>query len=464
MNLLRDKVNELMANKFFDGEIINNNVVYNPGDYIIVDHTAMADGKYKTQSYLDMVLWANNSQILTLNNGLISYSTNFLIANYTNPFALFEKQLNNIDDPLLERAKTVIKQLSEQTKINFLLQSKSVYDYPIISMGTTESPFMILSHKKYMDILTQTFDEATSKYKWDAEKKEFIVDESHKPQTECHIKRFTQNTKIGKLIKNIFPEFNDKSVQLFTAIESILKVTLKVFETDMIMHFYDSKNNVQKSGSSLSSSCMNSSDRNSYMQFYEDIGCVKLAVLAVDDIVTKETKILGRALIWDISYYDSVRGAWEKGKIVDRVYTSSSNYDSLFTEHAKENDYFYMKETSYDVQNIYRMVDGVEKRYVMDKDIEHITMHVTFKYNKKFKQFPYLDNFSSFITLYNSGDYVCTILMKNRGNEKHCTSVFKKYYKSYFSTVHPNVDELRSLSLKSSSGGYGDGHNATIEV
>lgn len=219
-----------------------------------------------------------------------------------------------------------------------------------------------------------------------------------------------QTGKPGRIIKKLLAkDYKERDIELFS---NQLKAELMSFgdfaivSGEDICYWYNSDNYYRISGT-LGNSCMRYNECQCYFDVYKD--------LAKMLICTKDGKLLGRAILWEID-----------GKTyMDRVYVCMDYLEEQFYQYAMEKGWTIREDNSllYD-ESSQRWLEASDN-YKNPREL-NITLTCTYKYPK----FPYMDSFRYFdpetLTLYCSYPDFCTIHLSNtdgyynEGTEYEC--------------------------------------------
>ena len=219
-----------------------------------------------------------------------------------------------------------------------------------------------------------------------------------------------QTGKPGRIIKKLLAkDYKERDIELFS---NQLKAEIMNFgdfaivSGEDICYWYNSDNYYQISGT-LGNSCMRYNECQCYFDVYKD--------LAKMLICTKDDKLLGRAILWEID-----------GKTyMDRVYVCMDYLEEQFYQYAMEKGWTIREDNSllYD-ESSQRWLEASDN-YKNPRELD-ITLTCTYKYPK----FPYMDSFRYFdpetLTLYCSYPDFCTIHLSNtdgyydEGTEYEC--------------------------------------------
>ena len=219
-----------------------------------------------------------------------------------------------------------------------------------------------------------------------------------------------QTGKPGRIIKKLLAkDYKERDIELFS---NQLKAEIMNFgdfaivSGEDICYWYSSDNYYQISGT-LGNSCMRYDQCQCYFDIYKD--------LAKMLICTKDGKLLGRAILWEID-----------GKTyMDRVYVCMDYLEEQFYQYAMEKGWTIREDNSllYD-ESSQRWLEASDN-YKNARELD-ITLTCTYKYPK----FPYMDSFRYFdpetLILYCSYPDFCTIHLSNtdggydEGTEYEC--------------------------------------------
>jgi len=167
-------------------------------------------------------------------------------------------------------------------------------------------------------------------------------------------KKHRVSMKINKVINQLFPDEFKPSGEPGNDMESFVNIfkskrsigTFELVKGDDIIKFYNEDNYADtEGGGSLASSCMRGEDCSGYIEFYaKNSDVVSLLILKDDD---DDTKIKGRALVWNLSQPDRI--------FMDRIYTFFDSDVDRFKDHAKQNEWLYKSKQNMD--NSAKIVD-----------------------------------------------------------------------------------------------------------
>ena len=148
--------------------------------------------------------------------------------------------------------------------------------------------------------------------------------------------------RVGRLVNKLYPEeYSNRQIESFVdAVKTRREkknANFKIVQGQDIAKYYlwKSYDPVALDGSALGGSCMRHEECQSYIQFYAQNKDVSLLVL-----MSKDDKIYGRALLWNIA---DVNSSAVRTVFMDRVYYSAHYQAGLFINYAKENEWYHKK-------------------------------------------------------------------------------------------------------------------------
>ena len=153
--------------------------------------------------------------------------------------------------------------------------------------------------------------------------------------------RGRSETSLGRIVRKLFngefKESGDKGndIESFVNMYKSLRDTSK-FELVKgydVIHWYNRSNYKKTNGGTLGNSCMGHDRCSQYLEFYAE-NQHKVSLLILKD-ENDDTKIKGRALIWDLDYPEK--------KFMDRIYYDDDFLIDKFKEYAKQNGWLYKK-------------------------------------------------------------------------------------------------------------------------
>jgi hypothetical protein len=324
-----------------------------------------------------------------INEGLLAFNSTFL------------RNINNIDSPISDRIR----------KSNF----------------TDIKPNVTLVDYDKDGLLSYTTDE---KIKRDLEAEGVGINQQNKLSWyktisgyDFDLSKNRNNIKIGKFINKVYKdEFTDKQIEDFVnSIKSIYENENEEFlfyEGDKIKEGYNSDNYYKNMGQ-LGQSCMN--DKNILEMYEKNPEVCRLLVLELDN------KILGRALVWKVSYIDNEKSDYY---FMDRIYTSNDYDIKKFENYAKKEGWLYKVDNS---------LDSIKKVY---KDGQSVELDLKIVLKKiDYDKFPYMDTFKVFnsynYTLLNESeewdwlDDFHYVLEETNGGYKMGNSIWSEWYEEY---------------------------------
>jgi hypothetical protein len=208
--------------------------------------------------------------------------------------------------------------------------------------------------------------------------------------------KFRNPSSIGKVINKLFPSkykpngapgediesFTNEVKAERTKGEEAFK-RFKIVDGDDIIHFYnyESYDKSAFGGSNLGSSCMRYGSCEDYIEFYAKNPGTKLVILMSEN---NEDKIVGRAVLWDISYID---GDKIERKFMDRIYYVTDTDMRLFKEFAKKNGWLHKEN-----QNMYSDTKIVDTK---DGSVQYKNLQTVDTF-KETGYYPYMDTMKYF--------------------------------------------------------------------
>ena len=221
--------------------------------------------------------------------------------------------------------------------------------------------------------------------------------------------------KIGKFINKIYPDIylpNGKPGEDLESFVELIKAErtkemgdFKIVEGEDIVKYYSENSYEDNSyGSTLAGSCMKHNSCQPYIGFYAKNN-VKLVVLMSNE---KDDKIIGRALLWDISEID---GEKVNRKFLDRIYVIKIKDVAKFKELARKNDWLYKS-----LQDMWYNTEIIDP-----KNNSSVEREIKIENIKEYKAYPYMDTL--------------------------------KFFKSS-TGILSNTDEDYNMKLESTEGGY----------
>jgi len=222
--------------------------------------------------------------------------------------------------------------------------------------------------------------------------------------------------RIGAFINKVFPkefvsggnpgEDIESFVQTIIAKRSSSNNRFKLVSNDDIVNYYnynmyDSRNENGDSIGTLATSCMRHSSCSDYIEFYAQ-NDVKLLIL-FSDREGFEDKIVGRALVWELSY--------PSGRtFMDRIYYRYETDMTLFKEYAEKEGWLYKKNQN--SSNIADIVDPMNKDFSDSKTLRTLkTFHPASTH-----QYPYMDTLKWF--------YVNSNYLTNKEPSSHDETIY----------------------------------------
>jgi hypothetical protein len=213
------------------------------------------------------------------------------------------------------------------------------------------------------------------------DKRDLITGTDAIKNSEVSVGRFARAllTKAGQ-------EFTDAEIEQFVykyraeveKEKDVLNTRFKVLTGYEIKKYYHRSSYKEESGS-LGSSCMRYDRCQKYLGIYTNNSQVSLLVLFAED---DNTKITGRAILWEIEPYEL------STKVMDRIYTIKTADEQLFKEWAINNGYWYKEKQDYSEYTNFLF-------HTKDGDIETRSgdFSVSLDNSGEYSAYPYMDSF-----------------------------------------------------------------------
>lgn len=185
-----------------------------------------------------------------------------------------------------------------------------------------------------------------------------------------------QTGKPGRIIKKLLAyDYKERDIEIFS---NCFKAELmncgdwKIVSGSEICHWYNGENYYKIAGT-LGNSCMRYCECQDYFKVYEDNARML--------ICTKDGKLLGRAIIWDIN-----------GNIyMDRVYVCMDYLEEQFIQYAMDNKWYIRTNQSLLGDSEDQLWLGPESNYKSE-----ICPALIIRLKRQYEQFPYMDSFRHF--------------------------------------------------------------------
>jgi hypothetical protein len=280
--------------------------------------------------------------------------TNKLTFTYTGQFYFYDNNkviLNSAD----QLSKDDIKFINALIKLNGKLRmsGKLIGELNIENGNIDEVDSQQINVEAKAESITTT-EQIWSKYRFYNGKNIAMVDYKYEPLT------FIKSRPVlveGTVTFDGTPTFTDSDIEKFVneflALRKELNldeigVEFKIVEGDDVAKYYHYstyhgyENRIHKG--TLWNSCMRLNRCQKYFSIYtNNPGQVKMLIL-----VTKEDKIVGRALLWyldDISTEDELKDISIEGVFMDRIYSINDSDEKLFINYAIKNGWSYKDNT-----------------------------------------------------------------------------------------------------------------------
>ncbi|MGL5574502.1 MAG: hypothetical protein ACRDCW_02990 [Sarcina sp.] len=251
--------------------------------------------------------------------------------------------------------------MADQTQLSFITRDKLKRFYKDEDMANNYRSFKLNSD----DTIFREFG-----YEFgDSRVSEFFEDSDKR-------KKYGTRTKIGRFLRKFFSE----DIITTNVIEKLMSVAsegiygFRIVEGEEIGELYNIENYAHGDSGELGDSCMNDDDCIGFFGVYEENA--RMLVLFPKD---SPNYIVGRAILWeDVNY--SIKN--KKIKIMDRIYTSSTELDYLFKQWAVDNGFYYkVKPRGLVITN------GVETLDITG----NATVDIGYE---QYRYYPYVDTFS----------------------------------------------------------------------
>ena len=203
-------------------------------------------------------------------------------------------------------------------------------------------------------------------------------------EEECFMTSKRIMAKPGGFISKVFKNIPEKEVEKFSTLfrSEITKPRLnfKVVEGSEIKAYYLYSSYAERNGGSLHASCMKHNSCQSFLDIYSKNPDVCKMVLLFDSEEFAEgdyydqNKIVGRALLWDISGH----------KLMDRIYTiNDEKYQFYFKQWATKNGYLFKTQQNWFNTKYFEKLGSDKQKIELELDLKY----------KSFDYVPYMDTF-----------------------------------------------------------------------
>ncbi|MGL5574442.1 MAG: hypothetical protein ACRDCW_02600 [Sarcina sp.] len=191
--------------------------------------------------------------------------------------------------------------------------------------------------------------------------------------------RYGTKTKIGRFLRKFFTEkeVSTKDIESLIALASEKCYSVEVVDGSAISHYYFEENNLYNEGT-LGHSCMRYDDCQTFFGVYEENA--KMAILKKDG---KGDEIVGRAILWDNVILSDDDGSERIIKLMDRMYTASTEQEVIFSNWAIKNGYFFKTRQDFGTFTI-----------TSKDEIINIEGRARIEIGRLFNTYPYMDTFS----------------------------------------------------------------------
>lgn len=190
--------------------------------------------------------------------------------------------------------------------------------------------------------------------------------------------KYGTKTKFGRFMRKFFTEkeFTTAHIEKMTALAVRGLYEFEVVEGEDITQCYNGDSYASPNGT-LGGSCMRYDECESYFVVYEDNA--KMLILKAMDC--SDRVLYGRAILWDNV---ELVGQNRTIKVMDRIYTSSTELEEIFKSWAEENNYHHKCSQNYSSTKV-----------MLDKNNEIIELNGVARVNvgKLYSKYPYMDTF-----------------------------------------------------------------------
>ena len=289
---------------------------------------------------------------------------------------------NDIEIPEVDTVGQLVKEYTLDELVGFLPDYKSNLEY----MFYTGNPIVLFQwvkdRKKYQIVIN---------------KNSLSTGPEAVRSSEVSVGRFVRAllTKAGhKFTDTEIEDFVYKYRAEVEKEKDVLNRRFKVVTGDEIKKYYHRSSYQYESGS-LGSSCMRYDRCQRYLGIYTNNTQASLLVLLSED---DETKITGRAILWEMDGYEL------STKVMDRVYTIKTADEQLFKEWAIANKYWFKSKQDYSEYTYFEF-------HKEDGEVEtrQGEFSVTLDNSGEYSSYPYMDSFKYYNVnkgiLYNSSNF-----------------------------------------------------------
>jgi len=202
-------------------------------------------------------------------------------------------------------------------------------------------------------------------------------------EEECFLTSKRVMAKPGGFVSKVFKNIPEKEVEKFSTLfrseATKPKLNFKVVDGDEIKAYYLYSSYADRNGGSLHASCMKHGSCQNFLDIYTKNPDVCKMVLLFDskdfcDEYYDETKIVGRALLWNVNGH----------KLMDRIYTINDEmYQFYFKQWATKNGYLFKTQQNWFNTKFFEKLGEDKQKIELSLDLK----------NKSFDYVPYMDTF-----------------------------------------------------------------------
>jgi hypothetical protein len=289
---------------------------------------------------------------------------------------------NDIIVPGYEQVGQLVKEYTLDEMVNFLPDFKSNLEYMFIT-GNPIVLFQWVKDRKKHQILIN--------------KNSLSTGPEAVRSSEIAVGRF-----VRALLTKVGHKFTDAEIEQFvykyrSEIEKekdVLNRRFRVVKGQDIKKYYHRSAYEEESGS-LGSSCMRYDRCQNYLGIYTQNSQASLLILLSEE---DETKITGRAILWEMEPYEI------STKVMDRIYTIKTADEQLFKEWAISNKYWFKSRQDFSEYTDFEF-------HKEDGDVEKRQGEFSFDLDNggEYVHYPYMDSFKYYNPrkgmLYNSSNF-----------------------------------------------------------
>jgi hypothetical protein len=251
------------------------------------------------------------------------------------------------------------------------------------------------------------------------------IDDIYTNSHDVFKKKAKNPLRLGILINKLFPgrfsdDMREKFINLFKSLKEKSGERFEIVEGDDIAYWYYHKNYAEdggRYGTDLYNSCMKKSDKNIFQIYIDNPEVCKMLIL-----LNEMDELIGRAIIWKLSYFDSELSDGSEVYFMDRQYTIENSDVLKFREYAKSNNW------AYKTFNNYRQLKNVTYKG------EEISANMSVEVKKTYNKYPYMDTFRRFdpetYTLFNDIDEIAGHYLLDHTDGSH-TEIEEGFWSDY---------------------------------